>query len=201
MSSRWRGFPWLSQAIRLNRPSRSAGLPNYILCPYRAHVDVLASLPTPARPCEGVHRRMSRMSSSLLLQQCSICLVRRILAVLEMGCSGCFVGYCFQDLFHIARNILVQLPSNFFSMRFVSVYLVHPYSSRYTTARWKKMCLISSKRTNFHITDNLSIADHAFARSSYLFPFMRRCFRSKWICPLVSKNHLLLWRCLLFDFD
>ena len=32
-----------------------------------------------------------------------------------------FVGYCFHDLFNIARNILVHFLSRFFSMRFVSV--------------------------------------------------------------------------------
>ena len=32
-----------------------------------------------------------------------------------------------QDLFNIARYILVQFPSRFFSMRFVSVPVVHRY--------------------------------------------------------------------------
>ena len=39
-------------------------------------------------------------------------------------CSTYFMGCCFQDLFNIARSILVQ-----FSMRFVSVQVVHPYCS------------------------------------------------------------------------
>ena len=37
------------------------------------------------RPCEGVHRSRSLMSSSLLLQQCPACLVRLILIVFVMG--------------------------------------------------------------------------------------------------------------------
>ena len=48
-----------------------------------------------ARPCEGVHRSMSLMSSSLLLQQSPACLVHLIWMVFEMGCKWpcncCFV--------------------------------------------------------------------------------------------------------------
>ena len=40
-----------------------------------------------------------------------------------------FVECCFQDLFNMARSILVQLPSSFFSMHLVSVHVVHPYSN------------------------------------------------------------------------
>ena len=51
------------------------------------------------------------MSSSLLLQQCPACLVRLTLIVFVMGgrwpYSWCFVGCCLQDLFKIARSILV----------------------------------------------------------------------------------------------
>ena len=36
MSCREHGFPWLSLAIRLYRPSHSAGPLEYILCLYRA---------------------------------------------------------------------------------------------------------------------------------------------------------------------
>ena len=60
---------------------------------------------------------MSLMSSSLLLQQCPTCLVCLIWMVLEMGCY-------FQDLFNIARSILVQFPSSFFSICLVSIHLV-----------------------------------------------------------------------------
>ena len=48
---------------------------------------------------------MSLMSSSLLLQLCSACLVHLIWMVLAMGsnwpCNCCFMGYYFQDLFCI----------------------------------------------------------------------------------------------------
>ena len=55
----------------------------------------------------GVHH----MSSSLLLQQGPACLVHLILIVFVMGgwwpYSSSFVGCCLQDLFNIARSILV----------------------------------------------------------------------------------------------
>ena len=67
--------------------------------------------PAFARPCEGVHRSTSLTRSSLLLQQCPACLVRLTLIVFEMGgkwqYSCCFVGCCLQDLFNIARSILM----------------------------------------------------------------------------------------------
>ena len=48
----------------------------------------------------------------------------------------CFVGCCFQVQFNIARSILVQFPSSFFSIRLVSVQVVHPYCSLDMTAAW-----------------------------------------------------------------
>ena len=103
----------------------------------------------------------------VLLQQRPACLVRLIWMVLEMGgrwpYSCCFVGCCFQDLFNIAFSILVQFPSSFFSLRLVSIHMVHPYSWIDTTAAWKKLRLILSNRSYFHMIDNLSIAFHAFA--------------------------------------
>ena len=45
-----------------------------------------------------------------------------IITVIICSESCCFVGYCFQDLFNIARSIHVQFPSRIFFIRFVSVY-------------------------------------------------------------------------------
>ena len=71
---------------------------------------VQAGRPAFARPCERVHRRTSLMSSSLLLQQCSTCLVRLTLIVFEMGgrwpYSCCFVGCSLQDLFKLLAVFL-----------------------------------------------------------------------------------------------
>ena len=131
------------------------------------YILVLAGLRAFARPCKGVHRGISLMSSSLILLLCPACLVRLTLIVFVMGVrwphNCCFVGCCLQNLFNIARSILVELPSSFFSIGFVSVHVVHPYSSIDTTAVWKKLCFILSVSSDFHMIDNLSIAIHAFA--------------------------------------
>ena len=102
---------------------RSSGLhpvSSHSCCMY-----VLAGRPALARPYVGVRGNTSCMSSSLLLHQCPARLVRLTRIVFVMGgrwpYSWCFVGCCRQDLFNIARNILVELSSRFFSSRFVSV--------------------------------------------------------------------------------
>ena len=76
---------------------------------------VLVGCPSPAHSCEGVHWRMSLMSSSFLLQLCPTCLVHLIWMVLEMRgrYSYYLVGCCFQDLFNKAHRILMQFPSSF----------------------------------------------------------------------------------------
>ena len=72
---------------------------------------VRAGHPAFARPCVGVHKSTSFMSSSLLLQQCPACLVCLTWIVFVIGgrwpYSWCLVGCCRQDLFKIARSILV----------------------------------------------------------------------------------------------
>ena len=128
---------------------------------------VLVGRPTFAGPCEGVHRSTSLMSSPLLLQQFPACLVRLSWMVFVMGgrwpYNCCFVCCCLQELFSTARSILVWLPLSFFSICIVSVHVMHPYSSIDTTTIWKKLCFILSDRSDFHMTDSLSIAVPAFA--------------------------------------
>ena len=72
---------------------------------------VRAGRPAFARLYVGVHRSKSLLSSSLHLQQWPACLVRLTWIVFVMGgrwpYSWCLVGFCRQDLFKIARNILV----------------------------------------------------------------------------------------------
>ena len=105
-----------------------AGLPNNIQCPCNRGKFLLVG-PHWHCPCIGVHRRMLLMSSSLLLQQCSICLVCLTSMVFEMGgkwmYSCCFVGYCFKT----AQSRLVLLSFSFFFMCFVSFHWVYLYSS------------------------------------------------------------------------
>ena len=88
---------------------RSSGLhpvSSHSCCMY-----VRAGRPAFAWPYAGVHRSTSLMSSSLLLQQCPVCLVRLTCIVFVMGgrwpYSWCLVGCCRQGLFNIALNILV----------------------------------------------------------------------------------------------
>ena len=106
-------------------PSRSSKL--HPVFAQRYYREVLAGRPTLARLCEGIGRRTSLMSSSLLLHQCPACLVHLILKVLEMGgrwsYSCCFMGCCFQDLSCIVRSNLMQLLSSFFFIRFVRVII------------------------------------------------------------------------------
>ena len=70
---------------------------------------VRASCPAFVRPCVGVHRSTSLMSSSLLLQQHPACLVRLTWIVFVIGgrwpYNLCLVGCCRQDLFKIARSL------------------------------------------------------------------------------------------------
>ena len=72
---------------------------------------VRAGRPAFARPCVGIHKSTSLMSSSLLLQQCPACLVRLTWIVFVIGgrwpYSWCLVECCCQDLLRIARSILV----------------------------------------------------------------------------------------------
>ena len=104
-------------------PGRSSGLhpvSSHSCCMY-----VLTGRLAIVRSYVGVYRSTSLMSSSLLLQQCPVCLVRLNWLVFVMGCrwpySWCLMGCCRQDMFNIACNILVKLPSCFFSSHFVSV--------------------------------------------------------------------------------
>ena len=102
------------------------------------------------------------MNSPLLPQQYPESLARLVWMVFEMS-GRCLYSYCFmgcfpQDLLNIAHSIHVQLPSRFLSIRVVSVHVVHPYSSIDTTAAWKKQRFILSDRSDFHMTDSLSIA-------------------------------------------
>ena len=72
---------------------------------------VRADRPALARPYVEVYRSTSLMSSSLLPQQCPACMVRLTWIVFVIGGKWpyrwCLVGCCLQDLFSIARSILV----------------------------------------------------------------------------------------------
>ena len=52
-----------------------------------------------------------------------------------------FCGMLLPVFFNIARSILVQILSSFFSIRLISVHVVYIYSRIDTTAAWKKLRL------------------------------------------------------------
>ena len=116
------GYPWPSLAT-FPYPGRSSG--QHPVSPHSCWMYVPAGRPAFARPCVGVHKSTSLMSSSLPLQQCPACLVRLTWIVFVIGGRWPY-SCCRQDLFKIARSILVLLPSSFFSSRFVRVHVVHP---------------------------------------------------------------------------
>ena len=88
---------------------RSSGL--HPVSSHSCWMYVRAGRPAFVRPYVGVHKSTSLMSSSLLLQQCPACLVRLTWIVFVIGgrwpYSWCLVGCYRQDLFKIARSILV----------------------------------------------------------------------------------------------
>ena len=59
-------------------------------------------------------------------------------------------------------ELVVLLLSSFFSTHFVSVQVVHPYSSIDMTAACKKLRFILSVRSDFHMINSLLIAVYAF---------------------------------------
>ena len=123
--------PRPSPATVLYRPSLPAGPPGYILYRHKAFVCRFQLIVLPLL----VHE---------LVPTSPTCLARLTWIIFVMGSRqpyrSCFVGCCFQDLFNIARSILVLLPSNFFSIRLVSVHVVEPYSSIDTLLE-KKNCV------------------------------------------------------------
>ena len=80
-------------------PGRSSG--QHPVSSHSCWMYVYAGRPAFARPCVGVHKSTSLMSSSLLLQQCPACLARLTWIVFVIRgrwpYSWCLVGCCRQD--------------------------------------------------------------------------------------------------------
>ena len=110
-----------------------AGLLCCILCPYKADkVNLCLSANTGTSMCR-VYKKRWLICLFLLLQQYLAWFIYLTWIVCEMGSrwpySCCFIGCCFLDLFKTAPCIRVLFPLNIFFMRFVSLNVVHPYSS------------------------------------------------------------------------
>ena len=88
---------------------RSSGL--HPVSSHSCWMYVRAGRPAFARPCVGVHKSTSLMSSSLLLQQCPACLVRLTWIVFVIGgrwpYSWCLVGCCRQDSGKWALQLMI----------------------------------------------------------------------------------------------
>ena len=92
---------------------RSSGLHPVVLTQL-LYVGSCWSSPTLAHPCVGVHRSTSLMSSSLLLQQCPACLVRRTCIVFVMGAGVRIVGVSWGV---VARTCLILLSTFLYNFR------------------------------------------------------------------------------------
>ena len=107
------------------------GLPDDVLCPYRAIVGKFFLISQDRH----VHMKGYNGEHYLWVRLCFSSSVLHILFDLFLWFYGwrgkwpyscCFGGCCFQDLFNIARSILVQSLSSFYSVCFVIVCVVHP---------------------------------------------------------------------------
>ena len=103
----------------------------------------------------------------------------------------CFLAVAFRTCLILHAAFLCNCSQVFFSIRLVSVHVVHPYNSIDTSTAFKKLGFILSVRYDFHMTDRLSIATHAFASPFWcLSRSMSHCFLDRWTCPQVSKHTL-----------
>ena len=91
---------------------------------------------------------------------------------------------------------ILQICKAFFSIRLVSVYIVHPYSRIDTTTAWKKMGFILSERFDFHIINNLSIAVLIFASCSLLSFSVDE---KKWIWIIYIYMYIYIYKSTIYQ--
>ena len=115
--------------------------------------------------CEGVHRSISLVISSLLLQLCLACLVRltRIVFVIAGAHRAAALwGVASWTCSIFLAVFLCNCRQDFFSIRLVSEHVVHPYSSIETTAAWE----------NYHIYIYIYIYIYIFI---YIYIYIYIC--------------------------
>ena len=96
--------------------------------------------------------------SMLMAGQDEMMIITDNFSVAKYFCCQAFLFSFSPSLF-----IIISLFLTFFwILLFLSIVIVHPYSSIDTTAAWKKLHFILSVRSDFHMIDSLSIAVHAF---------------------------------------
>ena len=151
------GYSWPSLSIHPYRLLLLADPQGYIPYRYRAAVCRIELVIQPLLiSVKGVHRGTFLMNLSLLLQDCPACLVRLILIVSVMG--GRIAAALWGSVSWTYSILLAAFLCNYL----IVIHVVHPYSSIDTIAPWKKLRLILSVRSDFHMTESLSIAVHAF---------------------------------------
>ena len=93
--------------------------------------------------------------------------------VFEMGVrilySCCFVGCCLQYSFNGALGILGQLQSSFLSIRLVSIYVVHPFSSTDMSATWKNCTFAYFISIIQHVRETQWFDGREYGSITYLF--------------------------------
>ena len=154
LSRRQHGSPWPSLATRLYRPSLPRGLPGYILYRHRLvlYRFLLAVLPllVHVKGSTGVyHLRVHPYFCSIsVLSNFDSFRDGLLVVAVQLLFYGVlppeFVQYCSQHSCVIAVN--------FFSIRLVSIHVVHPYSRIDNSVAWKKLRFILSVMSDFYMT-------------------------------------------------
>ena len=150
---------------------RSSGL--HPVSSHNSCMYVQAGRPAFAWSYAGVHRSTSLMSSSLFHQQCPACLVRLTYIVFvtegSWPYSWCLVGCCHQDLFNIARSILVYI--HIYIFMYIYIYIcskcsgqlgkfIHQFQPETKTLiRKLERILIKSYRQNVSLLFNQTCFD------------------------------------------
>ena len=149
------GYTWPFLATPPNRPLLPADLGDYIMYRQLLYVDSSWSSCLCTSMWRGPQKyvtnefiptspAVSHMSGSSDLDSFRDGLLVNVQLLLrEVLPPGC-VQYCTQHSCLIAVKL--------FSIRLVSVHVVHPYSCIDTTAFWKKLCFILSVRSDFQIS-------------------------------------------------
>ena len=77
---------------------------------------------------------------------------------------------------------------------------MHLYSIIDSTADWKKLRFILSVKSDFHMTDSLSIAVQIFASHELMSFLVDETLFLRYVNLFTSfKGPLLVWRCCLLD--
>ena len=131
---------------------------------------------------------------------CLACLVRLTWIAFVVGCRwpySCFCVRCFLlDLFNIVRSNLVKQPSSCVSIRLVTAHVVHPYSRIDSTVAGKKLNFILSVRPDFHRTDSLSLAVHAFSSRVWMSVSVDETLLPRYVNLFTRFRELPFRRCL-----